>query len=151
LIALRKLVYPKTKQDVRSFLGMVGYYRSFIPDFAGIATPLLNTLFNHQPDTITLTQEIQQSVDILKQQLWKYPVLQFRNLNEQFILETDASDIRISTILMQLQQGNKVIISGASRTLTSANENYGVVEREALAIVYGIKYFRPYLFGSPFW
>ena len=90
---------------------MVGYYRSFIPDFAGIATPLFNTLLNHQPDTITLTQKIQQSVDILKQQLCQYPILQFPNFNEPFILETDASDIRIAAILMQLQQGNKVIIS----------------------------------------
>ena len=51
---------------------------------------------------------------------------------------------------MQLQQENKVIIACASRTLTSAEKKYGVVEREALAIVYGIKYFRPYLFGTPF-
>ena len=65
--SIKKIGYPKTKKDVRSFLGMVGYYRSFIPDFAGIATPLFNTLLNHQPDKITLTQEIQQSVDILKQ------------------------------------------------------------------------------------
>jgi hypothetical protein len=38
--SIKKIGYPKTKKDVRSFLGMVGYYRSFIPDFAGIATPL---------------------------------------------------------------------------------------------------------------
>ena len=67
-----------------------------------------------------------------------------------FILETDASDIHIAEIIMQLQQGNKVIISCTSRTLTCAEKNYGVVEREALTIVYGIKYFRPYLFGRPF-
>ena len=120
--SIKKIGYPKTKKDVRSFLGMVGYYRSFIPDFAGIATPLFNTLLNHQPDTITLTQEIQQSVDILKQQLCQYPILQFPNFNEPFILETDASDIHIAAILMQLQQGNKVLISCASRTLTSAEK-----------------------------
>ena len=45
--SIKKIGYPKTKKDVRSFLGMVGYYRSFIPDFAGIATPLFNTLLNH--------------------------------------------------------------------------------------------------------
>ena len=108
-------------------------------------------LLNHQPDKITLTQEIQQSVDILKQQLCQYPILQFPNFNEPFFLETDASDIHIAAILMQLQQENKVIISCASRTLTNAEKNYGVVEREALAIVYGIKYFRPYHLADPSW
>ena len=56
--SIKKIGYPKTKKDVRSFLGMVKYYHSFIPDFTGIATPLFNKLLNHQPDTITLTQEM---------------------------------------------------------------------------------------------
>ena len=51
---------------------------------------------------------------------------------------------------MQLDNGKKVLISSASRTLTTAEKNYGVVEREALAIVYGIHYFRSYLFGKTF-
>ena len=51
---------------------------------------------------------------------------------------------------MQIKDGNKVLISAASRILTPAEKNYGVVEREALAVVYGINYFWAYLFGRPF-
>ena len=67
-----------------------------------------------------------------------------------FYLETDASKIRIATVLMQIKDGNKVLISAASRILTPAEKNYGVVEREALAVVYGINYFLSYLFGRTF-
>ena len=148
--SIKRISYPTTKKDARSFLGMVGYYRSFIPDFAGIAAPLFNALQNNQPDLIRQTNDVKHTVDTLKQHLCQYPILQFPNFNEPFILETDASNTRIAAILMQLIDGNKIIIACASRTLPHAEKNYGVLEREALAIVYGIQYFRPYLFGRNF-
>ena len=67
-----------------------------------------------------------------------------------FYLETDASSIRIAAVLRQLRDRKKVLIAGASRTLTSAKKNYGIVDREELAVVYGITYFRSYLFGRTF-
>ena len=148
--SIKRISYPTTKKDARSFLGMVGYYRSFIPDFAGIAAPLFNALQNNQPDLIRQTNDVKHTVDTLKQHLCQYPILQFPNFNEPFILETDASNTRIAAILMQLIDGNKIIIACASRTLPHAEKNYGVVEREALAIVYGIQYFQPCLFGINF-
>ena len=69
-----------------------------------------------------------------------------------FYLETDASNLRIAAVLMQIKEGNKVLISAASRTITSAEKNYRIVEREALAVVWGIQYLRTYLyiFGKTF-
>ena len=129
---------------------MVGYYRSFIPDFAGISIPLFVTLKDNQPESFVISQDIKDSVDHLKHLITQYPSLQYPDFSQMFYLKTDASNTRIAAVLMQMKNGHKVLISAASRTLTSAEKNYGVVEREALAVVYGITYFRSYLFGKTF-
>ena len=147
---MQGLQYPNSKTKVRSFLGMVGYYRSFFPDFAGIATPLFHTLKDEYAEKFEVTQEIRESVDKFKTILSQFPVLQYPDFTQMFYLETDASNIRIAAVLMQIKEGKKVLISAASRTLTSAEKNYGIVEREALAVVWGIQYFRTYLFGKTF-
>ena len=147
---IQGLQYPSTKTQVRSFLGMVGYYRSFIPDFAGISIPLFVTLKDNQPESFVISQDIKDSVDHLKHLITQYPILQYPDFSQMFYLETDASNTRIAAVLMQMKNGHKFLISAASRTLTSAEKNYGVVEREALAVVYGITYFRSYLFGKTF-
>ena len=63
---MKRIHYPSTKKKVRSFLGMVGYYRAFIPDFAGIAQSLFATLKDGQPEPFEVSQDIQNSVDIFK-------------------------------------------------------------------------------------
>ena len=147
---IQGLLYPNTKTKVQSFLGMAGYYRSFIPDFAGIADPLFQVLKDTCPESFEPSQEIKDAVDSFKSILSQKPILQYPDFSKTFYLETDASNIRLAAVLMQLDNGKKVLISSASRTLTTAEKNYGVVEREALAIVYGIHYFRSYLFGKTF-
>ena len=101
-------------------------------------------------ENVSTSEEVKQAVDKLKTALSAYPVLQFPNFNESFILETDASTIRLAAVLMQKINKNKVLISAASRTLIEAESNYSTVEREALAVVWGINYYRPYLFGRTF-
>ena len=78
------------------------------------------------------------------------PILQYPDFSQMFYLETDASNTRVAAVLMQLREGKRALISAASRILSAAEKNYGVVEREALAVVYGIQYFRSYLFGKTF-
>ena len=132
------LHYPDIKKKIRSFLGMVGYYRAFIPDFAGIAQPLFATLKDGQPESFEVSQDIKNSVDIFKDLLSQSPILQYPDFSQMFYLETDASNTRVAAILMQLQEGKRALISAASRTLSAAEKNYGVAEGEALARVYGI-------------
>ena len=129
---------------------MVGYYRAFIPDFAGIAQPLFATLKDGQPESFEVSQDIKNSVDIFKDLLSQSPILQYPDFSQMFYLETDASNTRVAAVLMQLREGKRALISAASRILSAAEKNYGVVEREALAVVYGILYFRSYLFGKTF-
>ena len=107
---MQGLQYPNSKTKVRSFLGMVGYYRSFIPDFAGIASPLFNTLKDEHAEKFEVTQEIRESVDKFKTILSQFPVLQYPDFTQMFYIETDASNIRIAAVLMQIKEGKKVLI-----------------------------------------
>ena len=113
---------------------MAGYYRTFIPDFAGIGKPLFDTLKDKHADKFSTPEEVKQAVDKLKSALSAYPVLQFPNFNEPFILETDASTIRVAAVLMQKINKNKVLISAASQTLIEAEINYSTVKRKSLVI-----------------
>ena len=73
------------------------------------------------------------------------PVLSFLNYDEQFLLSIDASSTGIGFALAQLQNGKEVVIAYNGRGLNQAERNYTTTQREALALVEGIKKFQPYL------
>ena len=100
--------------------------------------------------TLIRYPEVRQAVDKLKSAISAYPLVPFPIFNQPFTLETDVSTIRIAAVLMQNINKNKVLILAASRTLIEAKFNDSTVEREALAVVWGINYYRPYLFGRTF-
>ncbi|PIC12741.1 hypothetical protein B9Z55_028250 [Caenorhabditis nigoni] len=138
---------PKTQTAVRSFHGMVGYFRRFILNFAGIAIPLYK--LTEKDQEFEWTPQCQESFDFLKKTLLNPPVLVGPDLNKDYILETDASLMAIASILLQKNdQGIPNAIAYASRKLSSAERNYAPIEAEALAIVFGLKYFRQYLLGA---
>ena len=83
---MQGLQYPNSKTKVRSFLGMVGYYRSFIPDFAGIATPLFHTLKDEHAEKCEVTQEIRESFDQFKTIFSQSPVLEYPDFTHMFYL-----------------------------------------------------------------
>jgi len=78
------------------------------------------------------------------------PLLRYPDFTKPFILTTDASNFAIGAVLSQGTMGSDRPIAFASRTLNEAEVNYSTVEREMLAIVWGIQHFRPYLFGHKF-
>ena len=76
-----------------------------------------------------------------------YPIF---SVDSPFCLKTDASDTGLCAVLTQKQNGRECALGYASRKLNSAERNYSVPEREALAVVWGISHFRPYLYGQRF-
>ena len=79
------------------------------------------------------------------------PILSYPNFNKPFILSTDVSTSRLGAVLSQKdEEGKEHPIWFASRTLSPAEKNYNITEQEALAVVWAIKYFRRYLYGSRF-
>ena len=139
---------PKTQKDIKSFLGLAGYYRKFIADFSAIARPLTNLL--KKENEWNWTEQEQASFDLLKFKLTNTPLLQYPDFSKPFILTTDASGYAIGAILSQGKLGQDKPVAYASRTLNKAELNYATVEKELLAIVWACKHFRPYLLGRKF-
>lgn len=144
---IEKYPCPQNADEVKRFVAFTNYYRKFIPNFSEIAQPLnhlcrKNVLFNWD-DTC------QKSFEMLKKLIISPPVLDYPDFTEQnhFILQTDASNKAIGAVLSN-KNGRPVAFT--SRTLNKAESNYPVIEKELLAIVWAVKYFRPYLYGQYF-
>jgi hypothetical protein len=146
--AVRDYPTPKNKDNVRSFLGLASYYRKFIPNFSQIAYPMNNLLKNNIE--FNWTSLCDESFDKLKAKLINPPILQYPHFNQEFILTADASQHAVGAVLSQGIIGKDLPIGYASRTLSKAEKNYSTIERELAAIVYGVQYFRPYLYGKKF-
>jgi hypothetical protein len=139
---------PKSQKDIKSSLGLAGYYRRFIDNFSAIARPLTDLLKKDQ--LWKCGEKEQSSFDMLKSRLTKAPLLQYPDFNRPFIVTTDASGYAIGAILSQGKLGSDKPIAYASRTLNGAEVNYATVEKELLAIVWACKHFRPCLLGRKF-
>lgn len=146
--SVQEFPIPKSCKDIKSFLGLAGYYRRFIPNFSKITKPLTALLkkdiqFNWGSDQ-------QQAFNTCKEILTTTPLLQYPDFNKEFLLTTDASIHAVGAVLSQGEIGKDLPIAYASRTLNKAETNYSTIERELLAIVWAVKHFRPYLFGRKF-
>lgn len=146
--AISKYPIPKTPTEIKRFLGLLGYYRKFIPDFARITKPLTQCL--KKGSKIKLDKNYTDCFEHCKTLLTNDPILQYPDFNKEFLLTTDASNVAIGAILSQGSVGTDKPIAYASRTLNSSELNYSTIEKELLAIVWATKYFRPYLFGRKF-
>ncbi|KAG1083060.1 hypothetical protein G6F61_012672 [Rhizopus arrhizus] len=142
---------PTSAETLRSFLGLAGYYRSFISKFSVLAAPLHALLQKEAP--WVWSHEQQAAYNTLKNALLTAPVLRFPDFSRPFELHTDgACSSGIGVILCQRDPRNRraYAIAYASRSLSPAERNYGVSEVEDLAIVWGIRKFAHYLTGTKF-
>jgi hypothetical protein len=146
--AVVKYPAPTNVKTIKQFLGLLGYYRKFIKDFALLAKPLTYLLRKDIPFIWGPEQE--KSFNNLKETLTKQPILQYPDYTKPFTLTTDASNFAIGAILSQGEVGKDLPIAYASRTLNNAECHYSTTEKELLAIVWATKHFRPYLYGQTF-
>jgi len=148
LSAILEMKYPTDKKELREFLGLVNYYREYCPDLAAIA----HTLFRltRKETSFSWGPEEAAAVGKIKALLTTTPVLGFADPNKPFILATDASNVALGAVLSQVQKGKEVPLAYASRVLSATEEKYSVVEKELLAIVFAVKKFNSYLYGTSF-
>ena len=109
--AVAKWPVPLTKTELRSFLGLASYYRQFIKNFAAVAPPLHHALTVGSEKTFVWTTACDRAFSELKKCLVDAPVLSYPRSDEQFILDTDASDFGIGAVLSQIQDGEEKVIA----------------------------------------
>ncbi|XP_053873204.1 uncharacterized protein LOC128831095, partial [Malaclemys terrapin pileata] len=141
---------PTTKRQVRQFLGLAGYYRRFIPQFAAIAAPLTGLLTKDSPRQVIWTTECDRAFRTLKKCLCSEPVLYSPDFNLPFVLQTDASEVGLGAVLSQDVGGEEHPVLYISRKLFPREKNYAVVEKEALAVKWACEALRYYILGVPF-
>ncbi|GJW10834.1 reverse transcriptase domain-containing protein [Tanacetum coccineum] len=140
---IEKLPPPTTVKGVRSFLGHAGFYRRFIQDFTKIARPMTHLLEKDTP--FIFSDECLASFKILKKRLTEAPILVSPDWDLPFELMCDASDYAVGAVLGQRKDKYFRPIYYASKTLSDAQTNYTVTEKELLAVVYAFEKFRSYL------
>ena len=149
LSAVQSFPVPTNVRDVRSFLGLRNYYRRFVKDFAKVASPLHR--LTRRDVTFDWDNTCHDAFVILKSHLCSAPILSYPHFHQPFHLYTDASQTALGYILGQIIDGKEHVVSYGGRELNTAEKKYSTTEREALAVVEGIKYFRPYLTGTKFY
>ena len=137
---------PKNKKDVRSFLGLIGYYRRFIKNFSDLANPLTNLL--KKGSKFTWCEECNDSFSKLKTVITSYPILRSPDYSKPFKLAVDASDIGVGSVLLQEVQGSDLPIAYFSKKLNQAQRKYSTVEKETLSLILAYIHFEPYLSSS---
>ena len=144
VVAIQAWKRPSNVREVRSFMGIAGYYRKFIKDFSKIATPLTNLTRKNQ--VFKWTEKCEQAFVKLKEALISAPVLKVPEGNENMVVYTDASGLGLGAVLMQQNQ----VIAYASRQLKPHETRYATHDLELAAVVYALKLWRHYLLGAKF-
>lgn len=135
---------PKTKKQLQRFIGMMNYDRNFIKGITEIAKPLYELL---NKDVKFVWNEVHEAAFIKIKQKWKEELeLYIPDMNKRFELETDASNIGLGAILRQ--EGRPVTY--LSRSLTGAEKNYSISEKEVLAAMWAMEKLSYILLGREF-
>ncbi|GJY35952.1 putative nucleotidyltransferase, ribonuclease H [Tanacetum coccineum] len=137
--AITKWPRPTTVTEVRSFLGLAGYYRRFVEGFSRLALPL--TQLMRKGEKFVWTDERQESFEELKRRLVSAPILTLPSGSGGFQIYSDASKKGLGCVLMQ----HGKVIAYASRQLKPYEVNYPTHDLELAAVVFALKIWRHYL------
>jgi hypothetical protein len=138
IVAVANWAPPKNIKQLRSFLGLTGYYKRFIKHYGMISSPLTQLLKKGVP--FLWTDQAQEAFQLLKQALLQGPVLTVPDFSKEFTIETDASDVGFGAVLMQ--EGHPIAyfskpISGRNRALSTYEE--------CMAVLFAVEKWHSYL------
>ena len=147
--AIQEMRPPKDKSEVRSVLGLAGFYRDFIKNFSGIVKPL-NDLLTKDVEFVWAKDQ-QEAFDKLKNAISERSMLEFPRKSWPFEVHTDASTTAIGAVLLQRDpQGQPHIIEHFSKALARAQQRLSIPVLECYAIIMALRKFRPFIFGTHF-
>ncbi|XP_054829456.1 uncharacterized protein LOC129325660 [Eublepharis macularius] len=142
---------PKTKREVQSFLGLIGYYRRFINHFSTLATPLTDLCKKRQPLKVVWTAQCQSAFESLKACLMQSPVMIAPDPAQPFFVQTDASQTGVGAVLCQKgPDGTLHPVVFLSKKLLPRECNLSTIEKECFGIVWALTKLRSYLWGQKF-
>jgi hypothetical protein len=140
--SVTKWEQPLNMTDVRSFLGMAGYYRRFIENFSKIAKPMIELLKNNTK--FEWSEACEKRFQELKKRLTTTPMLTLPDIKKDFVVYYDTSRQGLSCVLMQ--EGK--VVACASRQLKKHEEKYPTHDMELAAVMHALKIWRHYLMGN---
>ena len=147
--AIQKAPAPTNITELRAFLGLVNYYHKFLPNLSSTLSPLHRLLRKGTKWNWTQNQQI--AFDKVKVLLQSDPLLVHFDSTKPLLVYADVSPYGVGAVLAhKMPDNSEKPIAFASRTLTPAERNYSQLEKEALSIVYAVKRFYQYLYGTHF-
>ena len=147
VLAIDKFPPPTTKKEVMRFLGMIGYYRSFCCNFSTVVAPLTNLLKSSVK--FVWAADCQQAFENAKLLLSSAPVLAAPKLDQPFQMQVDASLVGAGAVLIQKDaQDIGRPVCYFSRKFNRHQLNYSTIEKEALALIWGLQHFEVYVGGG---
>jgi hypothetical protein len=146
IMSMRK---PRDVTEVQSFLGIVNFYAKFCPNLSHIAEPLNN--LTRDKVKWEWSKSCQSAFDSIKKCVSSSPVLAHFDQSLPVGIACDASSVGLGVVLFhKYPDGSERPIAYASKTLSSAERNYSQIEKEGLAIVFGVRRFTQFLYGRRF-
>ena len=147
--AIKNAPEPRDVSQLCAFLGMLNYYHRFIPDAATVLEPLHQLL--RKGTNWQWLEEQQIAFEKAKELLQSAELLVHFDPKKELILASDASDYGVGAVLShKMEDGSERPVGYVSRSLNDAERNYSTLEKEALAIIFGVKKFHQFLYGHSF-
>jgi transposase InsO family protein len=147
--AINQFPTPTSVKQLQRFLGLLNFYRHFLPGVAGILSPLTNSLKGH-PKKLLWTPIMQQAFDNAKQLLLQATPLQFPDPSATIAVATDASDTQVGAVFHQLTTSGWKPLAFFSAKLTPTQQKYSTFDRELLAAYLAVRHFRFLIEGRRF-
>ena len=141
--AILEFPCPRNPREVKSFLGLAGYYRRFIQNYADITYPLTSLL--KKKSKYIWDERCQFAFDKIKVAITSYPILKSPDFNKPFKLATDASDYGVGAVLFQTVDNENFPVAFFSKKLNPAQCRYATIEKETLSLVLAYQHFEIYL------
>ena len=148
--AVREFCQPKTKKQVRQFLGLTGYYRKFCQNYAEHSFHLTQITKKSAPERVVWSNALEEEFMYLKDVLCSLPSLTLPLIGDQFLLQTDASGVGLGAVLSVVRNDEELPVAYYSKKLQPRERNYSASELEGLAVVTAIMHFDAYLITHPF-
>ena len=146
--ALQQLAPPQNRLQLMKFLGLINWFKRFIPCLAQFSSCLYPLVSKNSK--WMWTPEHQEAFHKLKQSLVNQPMVRFPDFSKTFVLVCDASDYQVGAALLQQHDNQLLPVYFYSHVLDTHQKHYSITEKECLSIVLAVKHFHSYLHGQFF-